>query len=138
MKHHEHDGKERRRYLRIPFWADIHFQVTPPPSGHMDLVSIEYPQHRPMPEDSLFSIARGRNISAGGLLLDVPQELKPGMFLTLDITMSLDAPPVNIQAVVMRVKQGEKPNEYQIAVNFTSSNDEEMRKIADFVERYYL
>lgn len=133
-----HDARDRRRYLRIPFWADMQFQVSSLPATSVDLVSIEYPGHRPLPEDSLLSPARGRNISAGGLLFDCPQELRPGSFLIMDISMTPDAPPVHIQGVVVRAKKGERPNEWQIAVNFASSGEDEMKRIADFVERYYL
>jgi hypothetical protein len=137
MKKGKKTQKERRKYLRIPFWADIYYRVAAPPKEGMKEVSITLPKHTPMSDESPKTYGRSRNISAGGILFDAPQELPKGTLLTMGISMAPGTPPVNLRGQVVRVEKLNGIASYQIAVSFLTSDKVETHKIARFVERFY-
>ena len=138
MKKDSEGRKERRKFLRIPFWAEVRFRVCKPPKEVLSQVNIVYPEHRRLPENDFFSLGKSRNISAGGLLFDSPKQIQLGDFLEMDISISPYEDPIRLRGRVVRVKQGTEKGEYQIAVSFISEGEEETNRIAEFVNKYYV
>jgi c-di-GMP-binding flagellar brake protein YcgR len=115
---------ERRKYLRLDARIPVHFFVIPHDQEE------EIKKH-------ICYYAHSKNIGGGGLLLEVPLIQDEFFFTThfikIELELTGNPKPINAIAHMIAVEKPKHAENYYMRLEFVKINDEDRKKIIDFV-----
>ena len=115
---------ERRNYLRLDARIPVHYVVIPQDQEEEIKKGIRY-------------YAQSRNISGGGLLLEVPLVQDEIFFTThlikVEFKIDKDVEPLKAIARMLAVEKPRHADNYYMRLEFVKIADEDRKKIINFV-----
>ena len=115
---------ERRKYLRLDTRIPIHYFVIPQDQEEEIKKSARYHAHT-------------KNLSGGGLLLEVPLIQDECFFTThlikIEFELKKNSKPLSAIARMVAVEKPKHANSYYMRLEFVKITDEDKKKIINFV-----
>jgi len=124
-------GAERRTFVRIPFWFVARYKAVKGPA------KAETTAGRPNgAQGKEFKDAYGKNISAGGILIETEEFFPVSTVLEIELDIPSLPESIIVRGRVVRSYEIEKDKLYDNGIQFEAVDDRYKKTIGNFIELF--